>query len=93
MAYFGYREEFKCNAFLISRSNALVPAHFLTSFWLDYPPPNFTEYYIVATGHDVGFGNERCEIEQVEHIDRYQYGAKDKDLSFDVAVLKVDHYL
>ena len=93
MAYLGYKEEFKCNAFLISRSNALVPAHFLKSFWLDYPPPNFTQYYIVATGYENGLRNERCEIEQVEHLYQYRSNAKEINLPFNIAVIKVDNYL
>ena len=90
LAYFSQDEKFVSNAFMISESAALIPAHFLHSFWLNCPPPDFGRFYIVAKGYDDGPNDEQRKIEQVEHISQYNSMGTNTDLSFDIAVVKVD---
>ena len=91
MAYFVYDQNFETNAFMISSKNALTSAHYLKSFFLDCPPPDFTKYFIVVNGYLHGLKKEHYEIEQVEHISGFD--PREPNLSFDIAVIKVDHYL
>ena len=91
LAYFVYQGKFKNNAFMISSKNALVPAHCLRSFFLDSPPPDFDEYSIIVNGYEHELKRELYEIEQVEHISGFF--PSNPNLSYDIAVAKVDHYL
>ena len=90
-AYFVYEKHFETHAFMISSKHALIPAQFLKSFFLDTPPPNFSKYFIIVNGYNHVFKKEYYEIEQVEHISGFD--ANQPNLSFDIAVIKVDHYL
>ena len=91
MAYFVYDKHFETNAFMISIKHALIPAQFLKGFFLNSPPPNFTEYFIIVNGYHRVFKKEYYEIEQVEHISGFD--PNEPNLSFDIAVIKVDDYL